>query len=87
MKRNILMVLAAVMLAMPSWAQEEEWHYTQGWMPDGAYTPSLSDFADVKAAATPQNISELVAKMPAVPSVEQIYSIEAKENAIPYHVA
>ena len=84
MKHTFFMVLAAVVLAMPSWAQEQEqeWHYTQGWMPDGAYSPSLSDFADVKAAATPQNISDLVAKMPAVPAVEQIYSIEAKEKAI-----
>lgn len=76
------MVLAAIVLAVPSIAQEEEWHYTQGWMPNGMYNPSPSDFEDVKAAPTPQSISDLVAKMPAVPTVEQIYSIEAKEKAI-----
>lgn len=90
MKRNILMVLAAVVLAMPSWAQEEEWHYTQGWMPNAVFTPSASDFEDVKAGPTPKNLSDLVAKMPAVPTVEQIYMVEAKEKALrtiyePYH--
>lgn len=82
MKRTWFMVLAAVVLTMPSRAQESEWHYTQGWVPDGMYNPSPSDFEDVQAGPTPRNISELVAKMPAVPTVEQIYSIEAKEKAL-----
>ena len=81
MKRIFFTALAAVVLVMPSMAQEE-WHYTQGWVPDGMYNPSPSDFEDVKAGTTPRNISELVAKMPAVPTVEQIYSIEAKEKAL-----
>ena len=82
MKRTCFLALAAVVLAMPSMAQEEDWHYTQGWMPNAFYTPSASDLADMKAGPTPKDISELVAKMPAVPTVEQIYSIEAKEKAI-----
>ena len=81
MKRTLFMVLAAVVLTMPSRAQEDEWHYTQGWMPISVYNPSAADFEDVKAAPTPQNMSEIVAKMPALPTVEQIYSIEAKEKA------
>ena len=82
MKRIFFLALAAVVLTMPSMAQEEDWHYTQGWMPNAFYTPSASDLADVKAGPTPKDISDLVAKMPAVPTVEQIYSIEAKEKAI-----
>lgn len=76
------MVLAALVLAMPIVAQEDEWHYTQGWMPNGVYSPSSADFEDVKAGATPRSISDFVAKMPAVPTVEQIYSIEAKQQAL-----
>jgi len=82
MKRTLFMVLAAVVLTMPSRAQEDEWHYTQGWMPISVYNPSAADFEDVKAGPTPQNMSEAVAKMPALPTIEQIYSIEAKEKAL-----
>lgn len=90
MKRTFLMVLAAVVLAMPGRAQEDAWHYTQGWIPTGVYSPSAADFENVKAAPTPRNMSEAVAKMPAMPTLEQIYSLEAKEKALravyePYH--
>ena len=90
MKKSLFVAMAAVVLAMPSMAQDEEWRYTRGWIPTGSYSPSVSDFEDVKAAPTPQNISDAVAKMPAVPTLEQIYSIEAKEKALratyePYH--
>ena len=92
MKKSLFVALAAVVLAMPSMAQEEEevWRYTRGWVPTSVYSPSGDDMENVKAGPTPQNLSEAVAKMPAVPSIEQIYCIEAKEKALrtpyaPYH--
>lgn len=92
MKKSLFVALAAVVLAMPSMAQEEEevWRYTRGWVPTSVYSPSGDDMENVKADPTPQNLSEAVAKMPAVPSIEQIYCIEAKEKALrtpyaPYH--
>jgi len=82
MKKVFFMAVAAVVLAMPSMAQEEDWHYTQDWIPTGLYTPSAEAVASIKAAPTPKNMSEAIAKMPAVPTVDQIYTIEAKEIAI-----
>lgn len=82
MKHTFFVVLAALMLTVPVWAQEDEWHYTQDWMPNGFYSYSAADFEDVQAASTPQNISDLVARMPAVPTVEQIFTIEAKTKVL-----
>ena len=79
MKKLILM--AAIMLAMPLMAQEEEvWHYTQGWIPSW-YSTSIN-LDDIKAASTPKNMLEAVDRMPAFPTAEQIYTVEAKEKAL-----
>lgn len=78
MKKLILM--AAIMLTMPLMAQEEEvWHYTQGWIPSW-YSTSIN-LDDIKAAPTPKTMLEAVDRMPAFPTVEQIYTVEAKEKA------
>ena len=79
MKKLILM--AAIMLTMPLMAQEEEvWHYTQGWIPSW-YSTSIN-LDDIKAASTPKNMLEAVDRMPAFPTAEQIYTVEAKEKAL-----
>ena len=79
MKKLILM--AAIMLTMPLMAQEEEvWHYTQSWIPSWYSTPINLD--DIKAASTPKNMLEAVDLLPAFPTAEQIYTVEAKEKAL-----
>ena len=75
-----LILLAAIMLALPMMAQEEEWHYTQGWIPSW-YSTSIN-LDDIKAASTPKNMLEAVDRMPAFPTAEQIYTVEAKEKAL-----
>ena len=69
------------MLTMPLMAQEEEvWHYTQGWIPSW-YSTSIN-LDDIKAASTPKNMLEAVDLLPAFPTAEQIYTVEAKEKAL-----
>ena len=81
MKRIIFMAWASVALALPMMAQEEEvWHYTQGWIPSW-YSTSIN-LDDIKAASTPKNMLEAVDRMPAFPTAEQIYTVEAKEKAL-----
>ena len=81
MKKVLFTVLAGVVLAMPLMAQEEEvWHYTQGWIPSW-YSTSIN-LDDIKAASTPKNMLEAVDRMPAFPTAEQIYTVEAKEKAL-----
>lgn len=76
-----LILMAAIMLTMPLMAQEEEvWHYTQGWIPSW-YSTSIN-LDDIKAASTPKNMLEAVDRMPAFPTAEQIYTVEAKEKAL-----
>lgn len=76
-----LILMAAIMLTMPLMAQEEEvWHYTQGWIPSW-YSTSIN-LDDIKAASTPKNMLEAVDQMPAFPTAEQIYTVEAKEKAL-----
>lgn len=78
MKKLILM--AAIMLAMPLMAQEEEeWRYTQGWITNLYF--GYVELENVKAAPTPKTMLEAVDRMPAFPTVEQIYTVEAKEKA------
>lgn len=80
MKKVLFTVLAGMVLAMPGMAQEEEvWHYTQGWIPSW-YSTSIN-LDDIKAAPTPKTMLEAVDRMPAFPTVEQIYTVEAKEKA------
>ena len=81
MKRIIFTALAGIVLTMPLMAQEEEvWHYTQGWIPSW-YSTSIN-LDDIKAASTPKNMLEAVDRMPAFPTAEQIYTVEAKEKAL-----
>ena len=78
MKKLILM--AAIMLTMPLMAQEEEeWRYTQGWITNLYF--GYVELENVKAAPTPKTMLEAVDRMPAFPTVEQIYTVEAKEKA------
>ena len=81
MKKILFTALAGIVLAMPLMAQEEEvWHYTQGWIPSW-YSTSIN-LDDIKAASTPKNMLEAVDRMPAFPTAEQIYTVEAKEKAL-----
>ena len=81
MKKVLFTVFAGIVLAMPGMAQEEEvWHYTQGWIPSW-YSTSIN-LDDIKAASTPKNMLEAVDQMPAFPTAEQIYTVEAKEKAL-----
>ena len=81
MKKVLFTVLAGIVFAMPGMAQEEEvWHYTQGWIPSW-YSTSIN-LDDIKAASTPKNMLEAVDRMPAFPTAEQIYTVEAKEKAL-----
>ena len=81
MKRIIFTALAGIVLTMPLMAQEEEvWHYTQGWIPSW-YSTSIN-LDDIKAASTPKNMLEAVDLLPAFPTAEQIYTVEAKEKAL-----
>lgn len=77
-----LLLLAAMMLALPMMAQEEEevWHYTHDWIPSW-YSTSIN-LDNIKAAPTPKTMLEVVDRMPAFPTVEQIYTVEAKEKAL-----
>jgi hypothetical protein len=75
-----LLLLAAIMLALPMMAQEEEeWRYTQGWITNLYF--GYVELENVKAAPTPKTMLEAVDRMPAFPTVEQIYTVEAKEKA------
>lgn len=75
-----LLLLAAIMLTMPLMAQEEEeWRYTQGWITNLYF--GYVELENVKAAPTPKTMLEAVDRMPAFPTVEQIYTVEAKEKA------
>ena len=81
MKKILFTALAGIVLTMPLMAQEEEvWHYTQGWIPSW-YSTSIN-LDDIKAASTPKNMLEAVDRMPAFPTAEQIYTVEAKEKAL-----
>lgn len=81
MKKVLFTALAGIVLTMPLMAQEEEvWHYTQGWIPSW-YSTSIN-LDDIKAASTPKNMLEAVDRMPAFPTAEQIYTVEAKEKAL-----
>lgn len=79
MKKVLLTVLAGVLLAMPMMAQEEDWHYTQGWLPN--MSSPAAELENVQAAPTPKNMMEALDKMPALPTVDQIYTVEAQEKA------
>ena len=65
-----LLLLAAIMLALPLMAQEEEeWRYTQGWITNLYF--GYVELENVKAAPTPKTMLEAVDRMPAFPTVEQ----------------
>ena len=86
MKKTFFMVLAAAMLTMPIMADED--HYTRTWFNDGNYEVA----ENVKAAPTPKNLAEAVKALPALPTVDQICSAEAKKKAasatlVPYRMA
>ena len=82
MKKIVLMALAAVVLAMPSMAQDEDWRWSQTIQatPMGYIMPS--SYPDVQAGRTPQSIAEVAAAMPAFPSLENIYCPENKDKAV-----
>ena len=82
MKKLFFMTLAAVVLAMPSMAQDEEWRWSQTiqMSPMGYMIPAT--FPDVKALRTPQSIAEVAASMPAFPTLDNIYCPEVKDKAV-----
>ena len=81
MKKVLFTVLAGVVLTMPLMAQEEEeWRYTQGWITNLYF--GYVELENVKAAPTPKTMLEAVDRMPAFPTAEQIYTVEAKEKAL-----
>ena len=85
------MALAAVVLAMPSMAQEEGRWSQDRVASDLSYT-TPPNFEGVTPARVPQTVSEAVKALPAVPTVDQIITPEAKEKAIrathqPYSMA
>ena len=75
--KRIYMALAAMMLALPIFAQDEE----------VIVRPSLSLFGDgtysvaegVQPARVPQSIAEALAALPALPTAEQLSSTQTKE--------
>ena len=81
MKKILLIALTALFAISPMMAQEEEeWRYTQGWITN-LYTGYI-ELENVKAAPTPKTMLEAVDRMPAFPTVDQIYTVEAKEKAL-----
>ena len=70
------------MLTLPLMAQDEEWRWSQSIQQStsGYYSPDA--YPDVKAIRTPQSIAEVIAALPAFPSVENIYCEEAKDKAL-----
>ncbi len=77
-----LLLLAALVLTLPLMAQDEEWRWSQSIQQStsGYYSPDA--YPDVKAIRTPQSIAEVIAALPAFPSVENIYCEEAKDKAL-----
>jgi len=76
-------LLAAIVLALPMMAQDEDWRWSQTipTSPVLYYTPGM--FPDIPAAySTPQSISALMMAMPVMPTLENIYCAEAKEKAL-----
>lgn len=82
MKRTFFLALAAVVLTLPSMAQEEDWRWSQTIQQSAInyYTPGM--YPDVNAIHTPQSIAEVMAAIPAFPTVENIYCVENKDKAI-----
>ena len=77
MKKSLLTALAGIVLAMPMFAQNDDYRLSQDLTPYGEYEQS----DDVRFARVPQNIAEVVAALPAMPTVEQVCSPEAKSQA------
>ena len=78
-----LFLLAAVVLALPMMAQDEEWRWSQEVIrPSANIYRSPEAYPDVKAIGTPQSLVDVVAAMPAVPTVEIVYNPEVKEQAL-----
>lgn len=82
MKKSFLMALAAVVLAMPGMAQNEDWRWSQTIQSSAAGSNSLYAYPDVQANRTPQSIAEVIAAMPAFPTLENIYCPENKDKAL-----
>jgi len=83
MKKLLFMALAAVVPFMPSMAQDEEWRWSQEMIrPSANIYRSPEAYPDVQANRTPQSLAEVVAAMPAVPTVEIVYNPEVKEQAL-----
>ena len=82
MKNYFYVVLAAVVLAMPSKAQDEDYRWSQTIQQSAIvyFTPEM--YPNVTAIRTPQSIADVIAAMPAFPTVENIYCAENKEKAI-----
>lgn len=92
MKKLFIMAIAAVVLAMPSMAQEDEWRWSQDRIAHDLSYVNIPTVEGVRAARTPQTFAEAVAAFPQVPHVEDILSPEAKEQALrktykPYELA
>lgn len=93
MKRILVSAIACILLALPSMAQEETYRPTQNWFPaDATAAGSFERFEGVKDAPTPRTVAEAVAALPALPTVEQLCTSQAKEAAIrstyqPYYMA
>ena len=82
MKKLLFTALAAVVLVMPSMAQDEDWRWSQTIQASAAGSNSPYAYPDVQANRTPQSIAEVVAAMPAFPTLENIYCPENKDKAL-----
>ena len=92
MKKNFLMAVAAVVLAMPSMAQDDDWRWSQDRIANHISYVTVPAVEDARAARTPQTFAEAVAAFPQVPRAEDLVSPEAKEKALratykPYELA
>ena len=78
-----LVLLAAVVLTVPMMAQDEDRRFSQeAFQTANAEYRSPDAYPDVKAIRTPQSIADVVAAIPAMPTVENIYCAEAKDKAV-----
>ena len=92
MKKNFLMAVAAVVLAMPSMAQDDDWRWSQDRIANHISYVTIPTVEDARAARTPQTFAEAVAAFPQVPRAEDLVSPAAKEKALratykPYELA